>query len=435
MNSRGQAAVGDGPSLGDIGRTFWRLGWLGVGGPAAQIAMMQSEVVESRRWVSHERFAAALQLCMLLPGPEAQQLATWIGWQLGGLRGALLAGWGFVLPGALCMAGLCAVYLQGRDIHLVSAAFLGVRAAVLAVVLAAVIRLARRFWTRPIHVLFGVFTAAFVPRLLPFPVVVAVAAGLGTFLGAGRAVHNVGHSPGATGAALEADAGVTGGVPSIGRSVRTALLWTGIWWAPLLVLSWGPLRAPGLAELFVFFSKAATISFGGAYAALAWISQEAVVQQQWLRAELVADGLAFAEATPGPLVIVVQFLAFFAGYEWPGSTSPLWSAIAASVLSLWATFVPSFLWILTFGPWIDHLRSKPRLQGALAGVSACVVGAVIGLGIVLARSSLWPSGSFATPSWPALFILACTGAVTVWTPVSLPLRLLGASVLGVLLFG
>lgn len=435
MSNGGSAAPGDGPSLGQIGRTFWRLGWLGVGGPAAQIAMMQSEVVEARRWVSHERFAAALQLCMLLPGPEAQQLATWIGWHKGGLRGAVLAGWAFVLPGAFCMAALCAAYLHGRDIHLVSAALSGVRAAVLVVVVAAVVRLARRFWTRPIHVLFGVFTAAFVPGFVPFLAVVAVAAVLGTFIGAGRAVHHGGPSQEELKAVEEADPDLRRGVPSIGRSVRTALLWSGIWWAPLLVLSWGPLRAPGLAEIFVFFSKAATISFGGAYAALAWISQEAVVRHQWLRPELVADGLAFAEATPGPLVIVVQFLAFFAGYQWPWSASPLWTAIAASVLSLWATFVPSFLWILTFGPWIDHLRSKPRLQGALAGVSACVVGAVIGLFIVLARSSLWPTGSFSTPSWPAVTILAVSGAMSLWTTVSLPLRLLAAAGLGMLLFG
>ncbi len=339
-------------------RVFLRIGLLSFGGPAAQISLMHRTLVDERRWISEAEFLSALSFCMLLPGPEAMQLATWVGWRLKGTIGGLIAGLFFVLPGAVVVLALAALYASFGQVPLVAALFSGVQAAVVAVVIQAVIRLSRRALKGWAHR--GAAVLAFVALAgfdLPFPAVIG-AAGLYGYL------TTQGSTPPFTGTRPWA------------ATVWAVGVWGLVWLLPLAVLV---LAAPSFyADVAVFFSKLAVVTFGGAYAVLAWMSQAVVMDKGWLTAPQMMDALGLAETTPGPLILVTEFVAYVAGYQKDGWTGGLWAAL----ITLWMTFAPCFLWIFAAGPWLDRLTKMPRLSGALGYISAAVVG-------VIAHLSLW----------------------------------------------
>ena len=339
-------------------RVFLRIGLLSYGGPAAQISLMHRTLVDERRWISETEFLSALSFCMLLPGPEAMQLATWTGWRLKGTIGGLIAGLLFVLPGALVVLALAALYAGLEQVPLVAALFSGVQAAVVAVVLQAVIRLSRRAlksWAhRSAAVLAFVALAGFD---LPFPAVIGAAGLYGYLTTQGIPATHSGPRPWA----------------ATGRAV---VVWGLVWLLPLAALV---AITPGFyAEVALFFSKLAVVTFGGAYAVLAGMSQAVVVDKGWLTAPQMMDALGMAETTPGPLILVTEFVAYVAGYQKDGWVGGLWAAL----ITLWMTFAPCFLWIFAAGPWLERLTLMPRLSGALGYISAAVVG-------VIAHLSLW----------------------------------------------
>ncbi len=341
-----------------------RIGALGFGGPAGQIALMHRELVERRGWIDDAAYLRALSFCTLLPGPEAQQLATWCGWRLRGVPGGLAAGLGFVLPGALVMAALTALYIGFGTLPVVLAMFDGIQAVVLAVVAQALGRIAKRVLKGPQP--WALAGAAFVLLFffdVPFPVVVLAAGVIGWLSARGTAPAASALPP-----------------ASWRSSLATAALWAGIWMAPLVAVSiWlGPDHP--LPQLGRFFAGQALVTFGGAYAALSYVAQTAVETHQWLTPTEMLDGLGLAETTPGPLVLVFQFVGGLAGARFAGPWSdPAWGAALGMGLALWATFAPSFLWIFAAAPHLDRLMQRPALAGALAAITAAVVGVMANL--------------------------------------------------------
>jgi len=346
-------------SLPEITRVFFRIGCLSFGGPAAQIALMHRELVDERRWVDEKEYLSALSFCMLLPGPEAMQLATWMGWRQHGTLGGLIAGGLFVLPGALVVLVLSAIYAAFGDLPLVSAAFAGVQAAVVAIVIEALLRVSKRALKGRVQwIIAGLAFLGLFLLNLPFPVIILAAALWGW---------------------LAAQAGPLAEMPPAPRHAHTATtvaVWGAVWLVPLglLMLFEGGL----LAEIGIFFSKLALLTFGGAYAVLAWMAQEVVEARQWLTLPEMMAGLGLAETTPGPLILVTQFVGFMAG--WHAGGLPL--ALAGAAVALWMTFAPCFLWIFAGAPWIARLTAMPRLSAALSAITAAVVG-------VIANLSLW----------------------------------------------
>ena len=366
-----------------------RIGCLGFGGPAGQIALMHRELVERRGWLDEAQYLRALNFCMLLPGPEAQQLATWCGWRLRGARGGLIAGLGFVVPGALVMAGLTALYLGYGRLAAVQALFAGVQAVVLAVVAQALARVATRALkgTQAWALAIAAFVALFCFGA-PFPAVMLAAAVIGWFGERGAVV-----------------AGPPDAAASWRASAATALLWAGIWAAPLVALSqWlGPTHA--MVTLGTFFARLAAISFGGAYAAMAYVAQAAVAAHGWLTPPQMLDGLGLAETTPGPLVLVFEFVGGLAGARIAGPWSVGGGAALGMALVVWVTFAPSFLWIFAFAPHLDRLTRRPELAGALAAITAAVVG-------VMANLALW----FALNVLFARVVAERYGPLRLWVP-------------------
>jgi chromate transporter len=366
-----ETVAGDGvPSLGAATRVWARIGVLSFGGPAAQIALMHREVVEDRRWLTEQTFLNALSFCMLLPGPEAMQLATYAGWRMHGTVGGLVAGLLFVLPGAALMLLLAALYVTFGALPLVQALFLGVKAAVLVIVLEALLRISRRALTRPLHywIAAGAFVALF-GLDAPYPLVIAAAAAVGVVAGL------VTGSRGGTGEDARGRAPV-----SPWGTVRTILVWLALWWCPLLLLEF---VFPGqvLGEIGRFFSVLATVTFGGAYAVLAYMAQEAVNGFGWLSAAEMADALGLAETTPGPLILVTVFVGFLAAARAGGGAPDLVMGAAGAVVTLWATFVPCFLWVFAGAPYIERLHAMPKLKSALDAITAAVVGVILNLSI------------------------------------------------------
>jgi chromate transporter len=347
------------PTLADLTRTFARIGCLSFGGPAAQIALMHRMILDERKWVGEADYLRALSFCMLLPGPEAMQLATWIGWRLHGVRGGLIAGGLFVIPGAIVVLGLSVLYAAWGQVPMIAALFTGIQAAVIAVVIEALIRVSRRaLKSREAYAIAAMTFAGLFLFKVPFPVVI-LAAGIWGYL----------RTPAATTLAPAPPA-------ALARSLKAAAVWLTIWLVPLAALI---LAAPGrLAEIGVFFSKLAVLTFGGAYAVLAWMAQDVVEQKAWLTLPQMMDGLGLAETTPGPLILVNQFVGYMAAHQVGG-----WAyGLAGAAVALWMTFIPSFLFIFTGAPFIDRLTHMPRLSGALAAITAAVVG-------VIANLSLW----------------------------------------------
>lgn len=366
------------------------------GGPAGQIAVMHDEIVDRRGWIGERRFLHALNYCMLLPGPEAQQLATYLGWLLRGPAGGLFAGTLFILPGFVSIMVLSILFAAYGDLTWVSGLFFGISAAVVAVVASAVLRIGRRVIKN--RLMLAVAASSFIGVFffeLPFPLVVALAIAVGVIGGRTRPdLFNLieGHDESAVVDADEAlvrDSESTVAKPSYSRAGR--VLGTGLilWFGPVFAL----LMALGQGSVFVdvawFFSSAAVLTFGGAYSVLAYISQEAVTSFGWLEPGEMISGLGMAETTPGPLIQVVQFVGFMGPYRDPGSLSPLQAGVYGAVIATWVTFVPSFLWIFLGAPFIEHLRGRPSLTSALSTVTAAVVGVVLNLAIWFAIFTLF----------------------------------------------
>ncbi len=356
----------DAPAFSVALGVWGRLGLMSFGGPAGQIALMHRLLVDERRWLSEAQFLRALNFCMLLPGPEAMQLATYAGWRLHGVRGGLAAGLLFVLPGAAIVLLLASIYARFGGTELVAALFFGIKAAVLAIVVEALLRIARRAlkaagdWV----IAGAAFLAIFVIGV-PFPLIVLAAA----VIGAARA----------SGGASVPEAGAEPPVSGRG-TVVTVLTWLAVWFAPLLALTVLLGGDHILVELGVFFSKLAVVTFGGAYAVLAYMAQAAVEIHGWVTPSAMLDGLGLAETTPGPLILVTEFIGYLAAHDWRGGAS-LWLGLAGALVTLWVTFAPCFLWVLAGAPYIESLARRPMLSAALAGITAAVVGVILNLAL------------------------------------------------------
>jgi chromate transporter len=376
----------DAPGFREALRYWALLGWINFGGPAGQIALMHRDLVERRRWISEGRFLHALNFCMLLPGPEAKQLAIYVGWLLHGTRGALAAGIGFVLPSVLLLWGLAWIYVTWGALPAVAALLAGIKPVVVAIVAEALVRIAGRAFR---HVAHGAFAlAAFVAIFalgVSFPAIVGGAALLGW--GAGALLPGFAPPPPAASDAARDEA-----LPRRRRPGLVLAAGVALWALPFaLVLAFAS-EAPVVRDVYLFFTKAAFVTFGGAYAVLAYVAQIAVESRGWLDAPAMIDGLALAESTPGPLIVVLQFVGFLAGWSHPGALPPLAAASLAALATTWVTFLPSFLFILLGAPHVERLRGRRGLAAALAGVTAAVVGVILNLGVVFARAVLLPAG-------------------------------------------
>lgn len=363
---------------------FARIGLLSFGGPAAQIALMHRVLVDEKAWLSERQFLNALSFCMLLPGPEAMQLATYAGWRLHGVAGGLAAGLLFVLPGAAVVLALAVAYGAYGAAPLTATLFLGIKAAVLAIVIEALLRVAKRALKGPAQwVIAGLAFAGLFLFSLPFPLIIACAAIYGAMFG------KAGEQPAAAPVAASAVS-----------TARTAFIWLAIWLAPLAALDLLS-AAPVLAEVGAFFAKLAVVTFGGAYAVLAYMAQDVVTSFGWLTAGEMMDGLGLAETTPGPLILVTQFVGYLAAFREGG----VWLGLAGALVTIWATFAPCFLWIFVGAPYIEWISAQPRLNGALSAITAAVVGVILNLSIWFGMHVL-----FGDVTRQAL------GPLTLWTP-------------------
>jgi len=371
--------------FGEAFRVWLRIGLLSFGGPAGQIALMHRVLVDEKKWISEARFLHALNYCMLLPGPEAQQLATYVGWLMHRTLGGLVAGILFVLPGVAVILVLSILYAGFRELTLIQALFFGIKAAVLAVVIEAVIRIGKRALKN--HAMYSIAAAAFVAIFFleaPFPVIVIAAAVIG-FVG-GRTRPDLFVLKSGHGDASGADDTLDGDRyahtrPSAVRAATVAIVCAILWIGPVAAL-WA---AFGPNDVFVkeslFFSKMAVVTFGGAYAVLAYVAQQAVETYQWLAPGEMLDGLGMAETTPGPLIMVVQFVGFMGAFRNPGTLDPMTAGVFGAALTTWVTFVPCFLWIFLGAPYIEALRGKKLLTAALSAITAAVVGVILNLAV------------------------------------------------------
>jgi len=394
------------PSLTGLFRVFGRIGLLSFGGPAAQIALMHRELVENRSWLTEQQFLNALSFCMLLPGPEAMQLATYAGWRLRGTPGGLIAGLLFVLPGAALILVLASFYAAYGSVPLVEALFLGIKATVIVIVIQALLKVSRKALKGPLPIVIAVvaFVAIFVFQV-PFPLIILAAAAIGAIAlrGPRSPMVPLTTSPAAT--------------------LGTVATWATIWLLPLaLVWAFAP---PILAEVARFFATLAIVTFGGAYAVLAYMVQEVVGQYGWLTTGQMMDALGLAETTPGPLILVTQFVGFMVGAQAGG-----WGmGLAAALVTLWVTFAPCFLWIFAGAPYVDWIATRPRLTGALHAITAAVVGVIANLSVWFAlnvwfasvernAAGLWVP-DIATLSLSALALSALAAALLIWRKLDL----------------
>ena len=396
---------------------FWlRLGFVSFGGPAGQIAIMHREVVEHRRWLDERQFAGALNFCMLLPGPEALQLAIYLGWRLHGVRGGLVAGLGFIGPAIVLLLGLSYGYARFGHVPAASGLLLGLKAAVVALVLQALVSIGRRALRGPLSIVLAISSFVALQWLhVPFPLVV-LAAGLAGLASAWRTPRAA--VPAAFVPARPAE------------SLRIATAGLALWLLPLVLVT-ASLGAQSLwMRLYLFFTQAALVTFGGAYAVLGYVTQHLVQDLGWVTAPQSVAGLALAETTPGPLVIVLQFMGFMAGWNNPAPLEPGAAALLAALLVSWATFLPSFVLIFLGAPYVERLTHEPRVSAALAAITAAVVGIIATLAVLLARVVIFPEGVAATPAWPALVIAGAAWLMLRRTDVALPWVLGGAALTG-----
>jgi chromate transporter len=370
---RSQAPAVATPSFGEALRVWFKIGCLSFGGPTGQIAMMHRVLVDEKKWIDEPRFLHGLNFCMLLPGPEAQQLATYIGWLMHGVRGGLAAGILFVLPGAVVMLGLSLIYVLGSGVSWVDGALFGIKAAVLVIVVEALIRIGRR--ALKTRLLLGFAALAFFGiyfLALPFPLILGAAA-LAGFLIARSSPSSL---------AVKADEAAPPPTPGRWRHAAIAsAIGLLAWWTPVALVALMLGADHVLTAVGVFFSKLAVVTFGGAYAVLAYMAQAAVESYGWVAPEQMVDGLGLAETTPGPLILVTQFIGFLAAHGNPAPFTPIVAGVVASALTVWVTFVPSMLRIFAGAPFIERLRADRRLTGALAAITAAVVGVVLNLSV------------------------------------------------------
>jgi chromate transporter len=379
------------PTFGEAFRFWLLLGFISFGGPAGQIAIMHRELVERRRWIEESRFLHALNFCMFLPGPEACQLAIYIGWLLHGTPGGIVAGVLFVLPSVVVLWGLSFLYASFSGLGWVAAIFYGLKAAVVAIVAHAMVRIARRSLRNAAFITIAL--AAFVALFflgVPFPLVILGAALIGLAGGARWPAVFVPITSADRPPEYSAESRIP---PSAGRTVRLVTLYLVLWWTPVLLaglfLGWDSL----LVQEGIFFSKAAMVTFGGAYAVLPYVAQQAVERFGWLSAPQMVDGLGLAETTPGPLIMVVLFVGFMAGWHHPGPLTPLGMATLGALMTTWVTFVPCFLWIFLGAPYVERLYGNARLGSTLAAITAAVVGVVANLSVWFAGHVVVPGGN------------------------------------------
>ena len=429
----------DAPKFTELVRVSARIGCLSFGGPAGQIALMHREIVEERGWIGEEQFLQALNLCHLLPGPEAQQLAVWIGWKLHGIKGGLAAGILFVVPGALVMLALSMIYAAAGQLTWFNALFLGIKAAVLAIVLQALLRVAGRALNTPVKR--GIALAAFIALFalaLPFPLVVLGAGLFGALIAAWWPEW----------LALKPSGPMPQFAPRPWRASLGAVLVGGALWAAPMLAIWltlGPDHV--LWQIGAFFSKLAVVTFGGAYAVLAYMAQQAVQGFGWLTPGEMADGLGLAETTPGPLIMVTQFVGYLAALRAPAPFTPLVAGLLGAGLTTWVTFVPCFVWIFALAPWMERLEHAKRLKGALAAVTAAVVGVIANLALWFALHVLFRAAKAvqlggwrlnlpdpASLDWRAA-LLAILAAVLIFRAKWSVIKVLGVAALGGLVLG
>ncbi|WP_439361690.1 chromate efflux transporter [Bradyrhizobium sp. DASA03007] len=394
-NLQAGADAGHGVSFNEAFRVWLRVASLSFGGPAGQIAVMHRILVEEKKWISEGRFLHALNYCMLLPGPEAQQLATYVGWLMHRTAGGLMAGGLFILPGIIAIMGLSYVYAAYGNVSFVEALFFGLKAAVLAIVVEAVVRVGKRALKN--RIMIALAAAAFVAIFflaVPFPIII-IAAGIIGYAGArsGRPEFApAGHGHGGNNAAIDSMLGEA--VPehvraNTGRAIRVGALWLALWLVPVVTLLAAFGQDNVFSQIALFFSKMSLVTFGGAYAVLAYVAQQAVEHYHWLKPHEMLDGLGMAETTPGPLIMVLQFVGFMAAYRDASGLSPMLAATFGGLLATWVTFTPCFLWIFVGAPYIERLRGNTGLAGALSAITAAVVGVILNLSIWFALHTLF----------------------------------------------
>ncbi len=430
--------------------TWCRVALLSFGGPAGQIAVMHRIIVQEKKWISEERFMHALNYCMLLPGPEAQQLATYIGWLMHRTLGGLMAGLIFIFPGAVSILGLSVIYAVYGQVSIVQAVFFGLKPAIIAVVIQAVIRIGSRVLKNRMMVWLAVlaFVSIFAFEV-PFPVIIvvgAIAGLLGQRFAPEQFSVRVRHSKldSVKSNAGQPEAKLHVPSPSLQRACIVISIGAVAWFVPLLavVYFWG--NNSVYSQQGVFFSKAAIVTFGGAYSVLAYIAQQAVEKYAWLEPGEMMDGLGMAESTPGPLIMVVQFVGFMAAYRNPGEFSPITAGILGSLITTWVTFVPCFLWIFLGAPYIEKLRDNQAIGAALSSITAMVVGVVLNLAIWFSLHTLFAKieskhiaslrvlvPDLTSISWGATFIALLSVAMTFWWKRSLFVTLVVAMISGI----
>ena len=376
---------------------FWtwaRIAGLSFGGPAGQIAVMHRILVEEKRWISESRFLHALNYCMLLPGPEAQQLATYVGWLMHRTAGGIMAGGLFILPGIVAIMALSIIYAAFGKVWYVEALFFGLKAAVLAIVIQALVRVGKRALRN--NVMLALAAIAFVAIFffaVPFPIII-IAAGIIGYLGARSGRPEFAGSEHGARKNTDADSALGDEIPGharpdAARALRVALFWAALWFAPTVAILMTLGATNTFGQIALFFTKMAMVTFGGAYAVLAYVAQQAVEHYHWLKAPEMLDGLGMAETTPGPLIMVLQFVGFMAAYRDPGTLSPLVAGAIGGLLATWVTFTPCFLWIFAGAPYIEQLRGNKGLSGALGAITAAVVGVILNLSIWFALHTVF----------------------------------------------
>jgi chromate transporter len=395
------------PTLRQSTATWCKIGLLSFGGPAAQIALMHREIVENKKWLSEDQFLNALNFCMLLPGPEAMQLATYSGWRINGILGGLIAGLLFVLPGAFLITLLAVIYAFFGDVPLINSLFLGVKATVVVIVIQALLKVSKKALKTHYHT--SIAITAFISIFffnLPYPFIIFVSAFFGYLMLPNKInVKQVKQSQPLT------------------KTLKTILAWLVVWWIPILLV-YLISDQKILTEITIFFSKLAVVTFGGAYAVLSYMAQDVVITKDWLTAGQMMDGLGLAETTPGPLILVTEFVGFLAAFQEGG----IKLALIAGFLTLWVTFIPCFLWIFAGAPYIDWISSQPRLHGALSAITAAVVGVILNLSIWFMLhvffekisdvqfgpiNLLWPNFSYINV--PAIFLTS----ISIWLIIKL----------------
>jgi chromate transporter len=429
------------PTFAEAFRFWLKLGFISFGGPTGQIAIMHAELVEKKRWISETRFLHALNYCMLLPGPEATQLATYVGWLLHKTWGGIAAGALFVLPSAFILWGLSYVYVTFGHVPWITAVFYGLKPAVLAIVASAVIRIGKRALRN--NVMWGIAALAFISIFylkVPFPIIILAAALIGLIGKRFRPAlfsldlkHGPRHAKNPDTVLSDEAESPAHTKPTLARAIRVLTVCLLLWWTTVFLLGAWLGWNHTLPREGIFFSKAAMVTFGGAYAVLPYVSQQAVQQQHWLGAGQMLDGLGMAETTPGPLIMVLQFVGFLGAWQHPGGLSPLLAATLGACITTWTTFLPCFLWIFLGAPHIEQLRGNAKLTAALSAVTAAVVGVVLNLAVWFGIQVLFPqAGQGRTVNWFAIVVsvVAFVGIIR-WKWDVIPV-VIGAGILGIL---